>query len=309
MDTMILHTLTVPPELAGKRLDVALAALLPDTTRSAAQRLIEGGQVAFTHGKARPSRAVVAGETLTVQVAPSEPVLLAPSSGTLAIVYEDRDVAVVDKPAGLTVHPGAGHAGHGEDTLVHRLLGHDPSIAAAGDAGRPGIVHRLDKDTSGLIVVARTPTAHAYLARQWRERSVVKRYWALVEGTPKAAEGAIESPIGRDPRNRKRMAPTLDGRAARTVYRVERAYRGFALLDVLIETGRTHQIRVHLAALGHPVAGDRLYGARRPLPGLTHQFLHAYLLGLRLPSDDAYHEFTAPLPQDLRAVLHELEQA
>ena len=303
------QTLIVPPELEGKRLDVALAALLPGTTRTAARRLVDEGQVAFAHGKARAARAVVAGETLTVQeaalaalTAPS-PAALAPSRGELAIVYEDEDVVVIDKPAGLTAHPGAGHA---EDTLVNRLLGHDPSIAETGDTARPGLVHRLDRDTSGLIVVARTPAAHAYLARQWRERSVVKRYWALVEGTPKAAEGAIELPIGRDPRNRKRMAPALDGRAARTVYRVDRAYKGFSLLDVLIETGRTHQIRVHLAALGHPVAGDRLYGARRALSGLTRQFLHAYLLGLRLPSDDAYHEFTAPLPPELLAVLESL---
>jgi len=294
------QTLIVPPELNGQRLDVALAALLPDTTRSAAARLIAEGRVDLAYGKARASRSVAVGETLTAHVAEETPVALAPSSERLSIVYEDRDVAVVDKPAGLTVHPGAGHAG---DTLVNRLLGYDPAIAGAGDAARPGIVHRLDKDTSGLIVVARTPAAHAYLTRQWRERTVVKRYWALVEGTPKAAEGAIEMPIGRDPRNRKRMAPALDGRSARTVYRVDRAYKGFSLLNVLIETGRTHQIRVHLAALGHPVAGDRLYGARRALPGLTRQFLHAYLLGLRLPSDDAYHEFTAPLPPELLAVL------
>jgi len=292
--------LIVPPELDGQRLDVALAALLPDTTRSAAARLIAEGRVDLAYGKARASRSVAVGETLTAHVVEETPVALAPSSERLSIVYEDRDVAVVDKPAGLTVHPGAGHVG---DTLVNRLLGYDPAIAGAGDVARPGIVHRLDKDTSGLIVVARTPAAHAYLTRQWRERTVVKRYWALVEGTPKAAEGAIETPIGRDPRNRQRMAPTLDGRPARTVYRVDRAYKGFSLLDVLIETGRTHQIRVHLAALGHPVAGDRLYGARRPLPGLARQFLHAYLLGLRLPSDDAYHEFTAPLPPELLAVL------
>jgi len=297
------QTLIVPPELNGQRLDVALAALLPDTTRSAAARLIVEGRVDLAYGKARASRSVAVGETLTAHVAEETPVALAPSSERLSIVYEDRDVEVVDKPAGLTVHPGAGHVG---DTLVNRLLGYDPAIAGAGDVARPGIVHRLDKDTSGLIVVARTPAAHAYLTRQWRERTVVKRYWALVEGTPKAAEGAIETPIGRDPRNRQRMAPTLDGRPARTVYRVDRAYKGFSLLDVLIETGRTHQIRVHLAALGHPVAGDRLYGARRALSGLTRQFLHAYLLGLRLPSDDAYHEFTAPLPPELLAVLDSL---
>jgi len=177
------QTLIVPPELNGQRLDVALAALLPDTTRSAAARLIVEGRVDLAYGKARASRSVAVGETLTAHVAEETPVALAPSSERLSIVYEDRDVAVVDKPAGLTVHPGAGHVG---DTLVNRLLGYDPAIAGAGDVARPGIVHRLDKDTSGLIVVARTPAAHAYLTRQWRERTVVKRYWALVEGRPAA---------------------------------------------------------------------------------------------------------------------------
>jgi len=303
------HDLVVPPEIDGKRLDVALAALLPRTTRSAVQRMIEAGRVGVAYGGARPSRAVAAGEHITVQVEDEPPpAILIPSHDELQIVYEDDDIAVIDKPAGLTVHPGAGHPGQAGDTLVSRLLGHDPAIAAAGDATRPGIVHRLDRDTSGLIAVARTPAAHEALSRQWRDRTVVKRYKALVEGEPRRAEARIDMPIGRDPRNRKRMAPTLDGRPARTTYRVEQSYRGYSLLDVGIETGRTHQIRVHLAALGHPVAGDRLYGARRPLPGLTRQFLHASLLGLRLPSNGEYREFTSPLPPDLAAVLEALER-
>jgi len=307
---MPIHTLTIPPELDGKRLDVALAALLPATTRSAAHRLLDAGQVALTYGAARPSRPVVAGEVVTVDVAETAPVVLVPSAGALTILYEDDDLAVIDKPAGLAVHPGAGHQ---DDTLVNRLLGYDPLIAAVAGAGvgaaeRPGIVHRLDKDTSGLIVVARSPTAHAALTRQWRERTVAKRYRALVEGRPRVDEGVVAMPIGRDPRNRKRMAPLLDGRPARSLYRLERVYRRFSLLDVAIETGRTHQIRVHLAAIGHPVAGDRLYGARHPLPGLTRQFLHAYLLGFHLPSTGAYREFFAPLPPDLSDVLDRLEQ-
>lgn len=297
------HSLVVTPELDGKRLDVALAALLPAMTRSGAQRLIEAGQVTVGHGKVRPARGVVAGETLTVTVEELPPAVLAPSDRDVTVVYQDADVAIIDKPAGLAVHPGAGHE---RDTLVHALLGYDPAIVAVGDAARPGIVHRLDKDTSGLIAVARTMAAHAVLARQWREHAVVKRYWALVVGRPRQPEGVIEMPIGRDPRNRRRMAPTLAGRPARTCYRIEREYRGFSLLDVTIETGRTHQIRVHLAALGHPVAGDYLYGARQPPHGLTRQFLHAYLLGLRLPSSGEYREFTSPLPAGLAAVLEEL---
>jgi 23S rRNA pseudouridine1911/1915/1917 synthase len=238
-----------------------------------------------------------------VSVVPPAPAVLAPSGRVLTIVYEDADVAIIDKPAGLTVHPGAGREG---DTLVHALLGYDPAIAVAGDVARPGIVHRLDRDTSGLIAVARTPAAHAALARQWRERTVVKRYKALVVGRPRADEGVIALPIGRDPRRRQRMAVVATGRPARTSYRVIASYRGYALLDVEIETGRTHQIRVHLAALGHPVAGDRLYGAPPGPPPLMRQFLHAYLLGLHLPSSGEYREFTSPLPDDLAAVLTSL---
>jgi 23S rRNA pseudouridine1911/1915/1917 synthase len=301
---MNVRTLVVPSELAGARLDVALATLLPGITRSAARRLIDAGQVRLAHGKARASRSVAPGDEIVVQLEEERPVVLRPSERALTVIYEDADVAIVEKPAGLSVHPGAGHA---DDTLVNALLGYDPAIVAAGSPDRPGIVHRLDKDTSGLIAVARTAAAHEALSRQWRDRSVVKRYYALVEGTPREAEGVIVMPIGRDPRHRKRMAPLLSGRPARTGYTVTRTYSGFSLLDVLIETGRTHQIRVHLAALGHPVAGDRLYGARRPLPGLTRQFLHAYLLGLRLPSSGEYREFRSPLPADLSAVLSALE--
>ena len=300
------QTLTVPPELDGARLDVALAALLPGVTRSAAERLIEAGQVGLPYGKPRPARRVFGGDTLTVTVEEPQPAVLTPSRRVLTVVYEDPDIAIIDKPAGLAVHPGAGHQG---DTLVHALLGYDPGIATAGEPTRPGIVHRLDKETSGLIAVARTPAAHAALAHQWRERAVLKRYWALVVGHPRREDGVIEMPIGRDPRQRKRMAPLLGGRPARTRYRVTRTYRGFALLDVEIETGRTHQIRVHLAAIGHPVAGDHLYGGRQAPPGLTRQFLHAYLLGLRLPSTGEYREFTAPLPPELAAVLQQLEEA
>ena len=297
------HAVTVPAELNGQRLDTALAALMPSLSRSAARRLIEQGHVQIQHGKARPARAVRAGEVLNVAVERQSPVPLAPSARTVSIIYEDDDVAIVDKSAGLTVHPGAGRE---SDTLIHALLGYDQAIAAVGDSERPGIVHRLDKDTSGLIAVARTSAAHAYLARQWRNHEVTKRYWALVVGEPRQSEGVIDMPIGRDPRNRKRMAPALGGRPARSRYRVLATYRGFSLLDVSIETGRTHQIRVHLAAIGHPVAGDQLYGSRQAPPRLTRQFLHAYELGLRLPSTGEFKEFYSPLPEELEAVLHEL---
>src|SRR5207237_4931938 len=174
---MATQTLTVPPQLDGATLDVALAALLPGVTRSAAERLIEAGQVGLPYGKPRPARRVFGGDTLTVTVEEPQPAVLTPSRRVLTVVYEDPDIAIIDKPAGLAVHPGAGHQG---DTLVHALLGYDPGITAAGEPARPGIVHRLDKDTSGLLAVARTPAAPAALARQWLERAVGQPSWASV---------------------------------------------------------------------------------------------------------------------------------
>ena len=298
------RSVTVPADLEGKRLDVALAALVPGLSRSAAHRLIEDGQIGLSHGSPRPSRGVAAGEilTITLQEAPSQDIVA--SQTPIQIVYQDSDLMILDKQAGVPVHPSAGHR---DDTLVNAILGHDPAIAGVGDRSRPGIVHRLDKDTSGLIAVARTPSSHAALARQWRDRIVVKRYWALVNGRPRMAEGLIEMPIGRDQRNRKRMAPALDGRPARTRYRTIHEFRGFTLLEVEIETGRTHQIRVHLAALGHPIAGDRLYGGGSGPQGLKRQFLHACFLGLYLPSNGEYREFVSPLPSDLEAALDTLQ--
>ncbi len=316
------YTFTAPPTLDGTRLDVVLTALLPGLSRLRAQALIDQGRVAVVGDQARPRarRPVLAGETLMVEVA--EPRAMAPSDRRLTIVYEDADLFVVDKPAGLVVHPGTGRR---DETLLNALLGHalaqsarpvisgDPVIPCGEDGGRPRLhlVHRLDRDTSGLLVVARTARAQRYLADQWQRRTVMKRYLALVHGRPQPAEGQIDRPLGRDPRDRRRVVSLPDGQQARTGYSTVQCYDHVTLLDVRPETGRTHQIRAHLAALGHPIAGDRCYGSQ---PGphnldLGRQFLHAHALVIRLPSTRQQHEFQSPLPPDLAAVLARLTAA
>jgi len=311
------HVLTVPPSLDGVRLDVALTTLLPSLSRPRAQALIDQGRVTVEgdHAPLRARRPVVAGETLTVEVAEAR--ALAPSSVRLTIVYEDADLFVVDKPAGLVVHPGTGRR---DDTLLNALLGHvfaqcdgcatsDSPVGRCGeDADRPRLhlVHRLDKDTSGLLVVARTARAQRYLSDQWQRRTVVKRYLALVHGQPQPAEGQIDLPLGRDPLGRQRVVPMPVGQSARTRYTTVQCYDGFTLLDVRPETGRTHQIRAHLAALGQPIAGDREYGSEAAALGLGRQFLHAHALVIRLPSTRQHHEFTSPLPPDLAEALAQL---
>ena len=229
-----------------------------------------------------------------------------PRTIPLAVVYEDADLLVIDKPAGLVVHPAPGHPA---GTLVNALLARCPDLAGIGGVQRPGIVHRLDKDTSGLIVVAKTQSAHDSLVRQLRDRGVVKRYLALVRGRPRPEQGTISAPIARDPRHRQRMGVVAGGREAVSDYRVLEDLGAWSLLEVTIHTGRTHQIRVHLAYMGHPVAGDPVYGGRRggealpPGVRLDRQFLHAAVLGFRLPSTGEVCEFRAELPPDLREVL------
>jgi len=216
-------------------------------------------------------------------------------------MYEDEDLLVVDKPAGMTVHPGPGHSAH---TLVNAVLARCPDLRGVGGQGRPGIVHRLDKDTSGLIIVARNELAHLSLSRQLKERRVEKGYLALVHGHVEPPEGVIEAPIGRDPRHRKRMAVVEGGREARTGYRLARYLDSYTLVEVTPHTGRTHQIRVHFAALGYPVVGDGVYG--RPSPVLGRQFLHAFRLAFRHPRTGEALRLEAPLPADLRAALRRL---
>jgi 23S rRNA pseudouridine1911/1915/1917 synthase len=291
-------------DLGGERVDKWIAERAPELSRAQVQRLIEAGRVTVDGVVPKPSYRLSTGETVVVRVPPPEPVELAPEPIPLDVVYEDRDLIVVNKPAGLVVHPAAGHS-HG--TLVHAILAHCPDLAGVGGVLRPGIVHRLDRDTSGLIVIAKNDAAQLALQRQFKSRTVEKVYLALVEGLPSPAQGRIDASIGRDSRHRQQMAVVAQGgRAAQTDYRVVEALGDYALLEIRPHTGRTHQIRVHLAALGYPVAGDRVYGRRHQPDSFDRQLLHAWRLTFALPSSGERRTFTTPLPPDLRAVLHRL---
>jgi 23S rRNA pseudouridine1911/1915/1917 synthase len=291
----------------GERLDLFIARSLPELTRSRVRRLIGGGLVTVDDRlPAKAGLALEIGRRVAVTLLPPEPSELRPEAMPLRIVYEDADLLVVDKPPGLAVHPAPGHATH---TLVNALLAYRPELSGVGGEGRPGIVHRLDKDTSGLILVAKNDAAHAALARQLKQREVEKTYLALVRGRPDPPEGILDAPIARHPVQRKKQAIVQGGRASRTRYRVLRALDGYSLLEVQPETGRTHQIRVHLASIGHPVAGDALYGRGASPPSLRRQFLHAHRLVLRHPRTGDRLELEAPLAQDLAAVLEELRSA
>ena len=303
----------VGDDLVGERLDRALAQLFPEWSRTRAQAAIKAGAVRVNGQAVRASHLLEAGQqveldasALTGSATPGGAGAPAPRAEAipLRVVYEDDHLLVVDKSAGLVVHPAPGHA---TGTLVNALLAHLPGLEAGDDASRPGIVHRLDKDTSGLIVIAKDAATHAALAEQMKEHSTVKRYLALVEGHMPAPEGVIDAPIGRDPRRRQRMALVSEingGREARTRFKVLREMRGRSLLELQLETGRTHQIRVHLASVGHPVVGDSVYGrAQLPLP--PRQFLHATHLEFVHPTTGEWMTFDAPLPNDLAEFLEQ----
>jgi 23S rRNA pseudouridine1911/1915/1917 synthase len=287
----------------GMRLDQYLALCCPDLSRSQVARLIRGGYAEINSAPARPAQAVRPGDRVTLRLPEPEPSTLRPEAIPLRVVYEDPDILVVDKPPGLPIHPSPGHASR---TLVNALLAHCADLSGVGGALRPGIVHRLDKDTSGLMVVAKHDAAHRAVAGQLQARLVEKTYLALVWGLPVPQEGCITGPIGRDPRNRKRMAVVDGGREACTHYRTLRALGEAALLEVRPKTGRTHQVRVHLASLGHPLVGDMVYG-RRKTDLVGRHFLHAHRLRFRLPSTGQHTAFEAPLPPDLRFALEALE--
>jgi 23S rRNA pseudouridine1911/1915/1917 synthase len=292
----------------GLRLDQFLAAQGLELTRSQLHRLIEEGQVQLNGRPARPSQRVKPGDRVTLTIPPPRTLELAPQAIPLTVVYQDAELLVVDKPAGLAVHPGPGHP---DRTLVNALLALCPDLPGVGGAVRPGIVHRLDKDTSGLMVVAKTDRSHHALSTQIKDRQVTKGYLALAVGVPDPPQGVVDAPIARDPRHRQRMAVVVGGREARTRYRVlERlagrspSSEGYSLLELYLETGRTHQIRVHLAYLGHPLLGDAVYGKASPLLG--RQFLHAYHLAFRHPVSGQPLDLRSPLPTELEGVLLEM---
>lgn len=285
------------------RLDKCLAAALPDLTRTHIQRLIKSGHVTVNGRETSSARRLKSTDLITIEIPPPAASKLEPEDIALEVIYEDTDIAVINKPAGLTVYPAPGHASH---TLVNALLQRFPDLACFGDSPRPGIVHRLDKDTSGLIVIARNEKARLDLVNQFKSRSVKKAYLVLVRGKLEPERGAIDAPIGRDPSDRKRMAVVTRGRTARTDYRVLQHYKSCSLAEVHIQTGRTHQIRVHMSAIGHPVVGDKKYGKGSVLPG--RQFLHASYLELRLPGGGQTRSFTCGLPPDLQQVLKSFDK-
>ena len=287
---------------SGVRLDKYLSQELAELSRTHVQKLIEQGLVTVNDNPAKVSLKLNEGDRVTVTIPAPIPPGLTPNPIHLSIIYEDSDILVVDKPPGLPVHPSAGHT---DDTLVNAVLARCPDLPATDSTLRPGVVHRLDKDTSGLIVIAKNDAALSYLQKQLKQRSVLKRYLVLVRGHLTHQEGTIEAPIGRHPQHRQRMAVVSGGREARTRYRVLQRLGGYDLLEVSPETGRTHQIRVHLSAIGYPVAGDAIYGVK--VPFLGRQFLHACCLGFHLPSSGKYIEFRSELPLDLSQALNHLQ--
>jgi 23S rRNA pseudouridine1911/1915/1917 synthase len=301
----------VNAESAGQRLDRFLVSVLADHSRSQIQKLIADGRVRVGAREVRPNLAVHPGDLVVVDLPEAEPTSVQPEAAPLEILYQDADIVVVNKPPGMVVHPGAGHA---SGTLVNALLHHISDLSGIGGELRPGIVHRLDRGTSGVMVVAKNDAAHQELSRQFHDREVEKEYVALVWGVVQAGR-RIDAAIGRDPINRQKMS-ARSRRAREAVSRITRAFHlpGLTLCQVAIHTGRTHQIRVHLSAIGHPIVGDALYGGvHRRVPGdiraVTHlqrPFLHAERLALKHPRDGRHMEFTAALPADLQDVLEAL---
>jgi 23S rRNA pseudouridine1911/1915/1917 synthase len=299
--------LTVEPAAAGARLDRWLSERLPDLSRARLQALIRGGLVRVDGDVLKAAHRLHGGERIEIEIPPLPDETLAPEPAPLSIVYEDDHVLVVDKPAGMVVHPGAGRS-HG--TLAAAVLAHAPETAGVGGPRRPGIVHRLDKDTSGLLVVAKTAAAYDDLVTQLAARTVTRRYLAVVHGRVRADQSVVDAPIGRHPSDRVRMAirPAGRGKRAVTHYRILERFAHFTVLEVHLETGRTHQIRVHLASLGHPVVGDDVYGKPRlHSPVSTDGYaLHAIALVFVHPAFRKVIECTAPVPERIERLLSHL---
>ena len=312
------ETIVIAAENAGQRLDAFLAAAIPELTRSAVQRLIEQGQVLLDGKVVKASHKLSAGELVAVTIPAPEPASAVAEDIDLDILFEDADVIVVNKTAGMTVHPGAGV---NSGTLVNALLGHCSDLSGIGGEVRPGIVHRIDKDTTGILVVAKNDAAHEGLARQFSEHTVKRVYYALVFGSPRSDKGRIEGIIGRHPVDRKKMSgKARHGRNAVTHWQVIARYPEVTLLKLKLETGRTHQIRVHLSEAGHPLLGDSVYGGDARLGNvkdaklkslvreLGRQALHAKVLGFIHPCKREYVEFTTDLPKDMQRIIDYLEK-
>lgn len=303
-----IHPIILTLNRVGERLDKALADALPDISRAQFQRLIREGHITVDGQAAKSSQRLSGKEQIIVKLPEVAESDLLAEKIDLDVRYEDDDILLVNKPAGMVVHPAAGHE---SGTLVNAILGYCPDLAGVGGEKRPGIVHRLDKDTSGLILVAKSDLGLRYLQKQFKARQIKKVYQTLVEGHFEQREVLIDAPIGRDPRNRQRMAvippgSSANARSARTVAKLLALYDGYSLLECRPLTGRTHQIRVHLAFAGHPIVGDAFYGRRKQRLELNRHFLHASGLTFRRPSDEAILTFECELPTELQTVLESL---
>ena len=295
------------PEQSGMRLDTALTECLKTATRSRVQKLISDGLVRVNGRPEKSNHRVRAGEKIEVEIPEPAPAEILPEKIPLDIAYEDEDVIVVNKPKGMVVHPAAGHS---SGTLVNALLFHcGSSLSGINGVLRPGIVHRIDRDTTGLLVACKSDAAHLSLAEQLKNHTVTRRYRAVVSGVLREDEGTVDSPIARDPSDRKKMKCGIpDGRRAVTHYQVLERFRNATYIECRLETGRTHQIRVHMASLGHPLLGDTVYGSGRNPYHLTGQALHAMILGFRHPRTGEYLEFCAPLPEEFEKLLKQLRR-
>ncbi|MCX8012523.1 MAG: RluA family pseudouridine synthase, partial [Desulfobacterota bacterium] len=315
---LTIKTYIVSAEDEGMRLDVFLAKYNPDLTRSYFKRIIDGSQVKLNGENPKAGEKVRMGDQIELVVSPPEPLHASPEPIPLDIIYEDSEIIVINKPAGLVVHPAAGHY---SGTLVNGLLYHCQNLSSLGDPLRPGIVHRLDKNTSGAMVVAKTDAAHQHLAAQFKAHSITKVYRAVVVGVMDQDAGTVSSLIGRHPKDPKKMSVRINnGKLAITHWEVLKRYPNLSLLNLRLETGRTHQIRVHLASIHHPVLGDPEYGGRKIIASLPdaelrglisavkRQFLHAYVLGFVHPAKEEYMEFTAPFPEEFQKLLRKLEE-
>ena len=300
-----MSTLTRTADRPGERADAFLARVVPDLTRSAAQRLLEAGAVRLAGRPVRKNYRTSPGDVLEVDIPAPQPVDLVPQDIPLDIVYEDGDVIVVNKPVGMVVHPAPGHS---DGTLVNALLYHcGNTLSGINGTLRPGIVHRIDRDTSGLIIAAKNDRAHLALAAQLQDHSLARVYEAVAVGSFREDSGTVDAPIGRHPADRKKMAVVAGGRSAVTHWSVLERFPGYTYVECRLETGRTHQIRVHMAHIGHPILGDTVYGAKKPVPGLQGQCLHAVGLRFLHPRTGELVELWCDLPEAFQTQLRKLE--